>query len=61
MGMRNIITRTKPDITVEADGDNYTFTTHTTLKTVVIKFTLGQEYDADHGTGRVARVTYFLA
>ena len=53
---RNVIAATKPDITVEADGDSYTFTTHTALKTVKISFTLGQEYEADPGTDRVAKV-----
>ena len=51
-----MIAATKPDITVEADGDNYTFTTHTTLKTIKIAFTLGQEYEADPGTDRTAKV-----
>jgi hypothetical protein len=53
---RNVIGATKPDITIEADGDHYTVTTHTTLKTIKIAFTLGQEYEADPGTDRVAKV-----
>ena len=53
---RNVIAHTKPDITVEVDGDSYTVTTHTTLKTIKIAFTLGQEYEADPGTDRVAKV-----
>ena len=53
---RNVIAATKPDITVEVAGDTYTFTTHTTLKTVKVTFTLGQEYEADPGTDRIAKV-----
>ena len=53
---RNVIAATKPDITVEADGDTYTFTTHTALKTIKITFTLGQEYEADPGTDKIAKV-----
>ncbi len=44
----------KPDITIEVDGDNFTVTS---LKT--IKFTLGEEYEADPGTGKVAKVRIF--
>ena len=54
---RGLIACTKPDITVEIDGDNYTVTTHTSLRTIVIKFTLGQEYEADPGTDKLAKVT----
>jgi hypothetical protein len=51
-----VIAATKPDVVVEVDGDNYTFTTITTLKTIKISFTLGQEYEADPGTDRTAKV-----
>jgi len=53
-----VIAATKPDVVVEVDGDNYTFTTITTLKTIKISFTLGQEYEADPGTDRTAKVKY---
>ena len=57
---RNVVAATKPDITIEVDGDHYTVTTHTTLKNIKIAFTLGQEYEADPGTDRVAKVRSFL-
>jgi hypothetical protein len=53
---RNIIAATKPDITIEVSGDHYTVTTHTTIKDVKIAFTLGQEYEADPGTDKKAKV-----
>ncbi|CAB4057761.1 unnamed protein product [Lepeophtheirus salmonis] len=52
---RMAITKSKPDIVVECSGDNYTFTTKTALKDIKISFTLGQEYECDPGTGRVAK------
>ena len=57
---RNVIACTKPDITVEISGDSYTVTTHTTLKTITISFTLGQEYEADPGTDRLTKVIMLL-
>ena len=58
---RNLITSTKPDIVIEADGDNYTVTTITSLKTIKISFTLGKEYEADPGTDKTSTVikTFF--
>ena len=56
---RNIIAATKPDITIEVAGDHYTVTTHTTIKNVTIAFTLGQQYEADPGTDKKAKVIFF--
>ena len=55
---RKAINATTPDIIVEVDGDNYTISTVTSLKTVKISFTLGKEYEADPGTDRKAKVIY---
>nr|ACO14989.1 Fatty acid-binding protein, adipocyte [Caligus clemensi] len=52
---RMAVSKTKPDIVVEVSGDNYTFTTKTSIKDVKISFTLGQEYECDPGTGRTAK------
>jgi hypothetical protein len=58
---RNLIAATKPDILIEADGDNYTVSTITSVKTIKISFTLGKEYEADPGTDKVSTVnTFFL-
>ena len=54
---RNVIASTKPDIVIEATGDNYTVTTITSLKTIKISFTLGQEYEADPGTDKTSTVS----
>ena len=49
---RKTIASTRPDILVEVDDDNFTVTTVTSIKTIVEKFKLGEEYEADPGTGR---------
>ena len=53
---RNVIASTKPDMIIEIDGDNYTVTTITSLKTIKISFTLGKEYEADPGTDKKSTV-----
>jgi hypothetical protein len=57
---RNVISATKPDIVIEVNGNNYTVTTITSLKTIAISFTLGQEYEADPGTDKKANVTILI-
>ena len=54
--LRSIILGSNPEVTVAVDGDNYTITTHTEIKDVIVQFTLGQEYEADPGTGNVGKV-----
>ena len=55
---RTAIAATKPDIIVEFDGNiGYTITTVATLRTVKAVFTLGNEFDLDPGTDRVATVS----
>jgi len=56
MMMRSIISATKPDIVIENDGNNYSVTTVTSLKTIKISFTLGQQYEADPGTDKKSKV-----
>jgi len=58
---RNLIAATKPDILIEADGDNYTVSTITSVKTIKISFTLGKEYEADPGTDKVSTVNTFFS
>ena len=55
--LRSLILGSNPEVTVAVDGDNYTITTHTEIKDVTVSFTLGQEYEADPGTGNVGKVT----
>ncbi|MTJ09984.1 lipocalin/fatty-acid binding family protein [Anabaena sp. UHCC 0204] len=50
---RTVLAKTTPDMIVEIDGDNFTITTVTNLKTIKISFTLGKEYDCDPGTNKV--------
>jgi len=52
MMQRKVIAKTSPDILVEVNGNDVSMTTVTSLKTMVFKYTLGQEYEADPGTGR---------
>ena len=59
MMLRTIVAATKPDIIIEADGDVYTITTVTALKTIKVTFTLGQEYEADPGTEKKTKVRLF--
>jgi hypothetical protein len=60
MLQRNVVAATKPDILIEINGDNYTVSTITSLKTIKISFTIGQQYEADPGTGKKSNVTAFL-
>jgi hypothetical protein len=53
---RTIVAATKPDITVEVEGDKYTVSTITTLKTIDVSFTLNQEYEVDPGTEKLTKV-----
>lgn len=50
---RNVLASTKPDIIVEVDGDQFTITTITSLKTIKMIFTLGQEYEYDPGIDKM--------
>ncbi|HAN74038.1 MAG TPA: hypothetical protein DCQ63_06915 [Planktothrix sp. UBA8402] len=52
---RNVLASTKPDIVVEVDGDQFTITTITKLKTIKMSFTLGKEYEHDPGTDKVGK------
>ena len=58
---RNVIASTKPDMIIEIDGDNYTVTTVTSLKTIKISFTLGKEYEADPGTDKKSTVMFYFS
>lgn len=51
MVVRKAMASTKPDITIEVDGNKFTITTSTTLKTMKVEFTLGEAYEADPGVG----------
>ena len=55
MIIRNVLASTKPDIVVEIDGDNFTITTVTSLKTIKMSFTLGKEYESDPGTNKIGK------
>lgn len=54
------IKQTKPDIVIEVNGDQFVIQTITTLKTVKVEFELGKEYEVDPGTGRKAKVSFYL-
>jgi len=52
---RKVILKTSPTMKIEINGKDVTTTTITSIKTIVIKFTLGEEYEADPGTGMPAK------
>lgn len=54
MVKRRVLAQAKPDMVVEINGDNFTVTTITSLKTIKISFTLGRQYTCDPGIDRVS-------
>ncbi len=55
MLQRKVIVKTSPDIVVTVDGNKYKVETITSLKTMVVEFTLGSPYETDPGTGTVGK------
>ena len=47
----------KPNVRFEKNGDEWTFTTISTLKTTVIKFKVGEEFEEETIDGRKVRTT----
>ncbi len=52
---QKLIADERPDMIVEVDGDRYTVTATSSLKTIKISFTLGQVYEADVGFDRMTK------
>jgi hypothetical protein len=44
---------TSPKLTITNEGDEWTITTSTTLRTITLKFKLGEEYDEDMPKGKL--------
>lgn len=57
---RKIGAATKPNVRLEKNGDEWTFTTVSTLKTTAIKFKLNEEFDEETIDGRKVRTTITL-
>lgn len=54
---RKIGATTKPNVRFEQNGDEWTFTTISAIKTAVIKFKLNEEFDEETLDGRKVRTT----
>ena len=50
----------KPNVKFECNGDEWSFTTTSTLKTHVIKFKLNEEFDEETADGRKVRAIFTL-
>jgi fatty acid-binding protein 3 len=48
---------TSPKLTITNEGDEWTITTSTTLRTITLKFKLGEEYDEDMPKGKLRSTT----
>ena len=53
---RKMLAGTQPNITITIDGNKCTIVTKITVKTITLSFTLGEEYEADPGTGETKKV-----
>lgn len=58
--MRKLGSTTKPNVRFELNGDEWTFTTTSTLRTHTIKYRLNQEFDEETLDGRKCRTTFTL-
>jgi fatty acid-binding protein 4 len=56
--MRKIGGATKPNVRFELNGDEWTFTTTSTLKTHTIKYRLNTEFDEETLDGRKCRTVF---
>lgn len=52
---RSVLANIKPDINITVDGNKYKIETITSMKTVVVEFTLDSPYETDPGTGTVGK------
>jgi fatty acid-binding protein 3 len=54
---RKMMSFTSPKLTITNEGDEWTITTSTTLRTITLKFKLGEEYDEDMPKGKLRSTT----
>ena len=54
--LRKLGATTKPNVRFEKNGDEWTFTTISAIKTIVIKFKLNEEFDEETADGRKVKV-----
>ena len=57
--MRKLANSVKPDVSFVSNGDEYSFTTSSTIKTHSIRFKLDQEFDEETIDGRNVKVLDF--
>lgn len=55
--MRKLGNSATPVVELTCEGDEYTFTTTTMLKTTTIKFKLGEEFEEERGDGTKVKST----
>ena len=58
--MRKLGNSATPVVELTKDGDDYSFTTTTMLKTTTIKFKLGEEFEEERGDGAKVKSTITL-
>ena len=58
--MRKLGNSATPVVELTKDGDDYSFTTTTMLKTTSIKFKLGEEFEEERGDGAKVKSTITL-
>lgn len=57
--MRKLAMTTKPSVKFEKNGDEWTFTTSSAVKTTQIKYKLNEEFDEETADGRKVKVRTF--
>jgi hypothetical protein len=57
--MRKLAMTTKPSVKFEKNGDEWTFTTSSAVKTTQIKYKLNEEFDEETADGRKVKVRSF--
>ncbi len=54
--LRKLGATTKPNVRFEKNGDQWTFTTISSIKTIIVKFKLNEEFDEETADGRKVKV-----
>ena len=54
--LRKLGANTKPNVKLEKNGDNWTFSTISAIKTIIITFKLNEEFDEETADGRKVKV-----
>ncbi len=58
--LRKLGSTTKPNVKFVQNGDEWTFTTSSAIKTATLKFKIGEEFDEETMDGRKVKTTFTL-